>query len=437
MTRVFVTAMVFLGCQQQAPSSLARLTGTHGLALHGEVLAVTSADTNELRVLHVNPPNYASSGVRLFVTGPNPLETLSIPTLDRPTIVSSSHAARFGVGPSGQLLFAGRPGAAELSVVHADPSNVKIGLVEVRRVPLPGPTTALVAGAPSETEERVYVATTDGARGVLLEVVLTPPALGARVARTRVLRAVADEVFSALAVVAPLTGRTDGSAPFCDRSACLAVGTRRGAGTQGDSFLVDPTSGAVRPLPFQGPVRSLVSHGAYASMAAGRFVHALLDEEACGGPDCGGVVAIDTSAPNWSQSRRLTSALKGLPMSISVGPGPLVGVDQTTTALVGALGLGNGRVLFFDAETQLPLTVGGAEYVVALDSTVDRCSGGLVPGASVWDTNPVGGASARLFLAFPSANFVSELRPLEAGFRPAFVGETGVLNRSNGLICYR
>ena len=144
-TRIVVIALgvviVALACAQQTGTSRANLIGTHDLVLvdqhQGDLLAartynpesdafilvgvpsryvfVTSADTNELRVLE----NYRTGLVgRGFVRAPNPLETLAIPVLDRPTMLAVDEGRNAdGARVTGSYVYAARPGGAEVSVV--------------------------------------------------------------------------------------------------------------------------------------------------------------------------------------------------------------------------------------------------------------------------------------------------------------------------------
>src|SRR5260221_13914373 len=80
MKRVASSILIlgWIGCSQQSVPPPAQIQGTNGLALFGNLLFITSTETNEIKILTVG------SVTRDFVRAPNPLEPLSIPVLDRP-----------------------------------------------------------------------------------------------------------------------------------------------------------------------------------------------------------------------------------------------------------------------------------------------------------------------------------------------------------------
>ena len=84
MTRRFlVVGLALMACTPQTGYSRGGLLGAHDLALTDRYVFISSADTNDLKVLQLDVPN--SPGQRTYVPAPNPLETLSIPVISRPT----------------------------------------------------------------------------------------------------------------------------------------------------------------------------------------------------------------------------------------------------------------------------------------------------------------------------------------------------------------
>jgi len=59
---------------------------------------ITSADTNDLKVLKSYQAGYYQAAPAIAVKGPDPLETLSIPVLDRPSVLFADEACRPPVG---------------------------------------------------------------------------------------------------------------------------------------------------------------------------------------------------------------------------------------------------------------------------------------------------------------------------------------------------
>lgn len=313
-------ALAVAACTQATGSRSARLIGTHDLVLVSEntdaflatktlveggwvqvgvpsrYLFLTSADTNELRVLD-NYPTVGSS--RSFAAAPNPLETLSIPVLERPTMLAVDEGRdREGGRVTGAYVYAARPGGAELSVVSVRKRRQLSG----RPFSTPGPVTAIGAFMAVDRTQLVdqttmpptthlYVATWDGDFAAVYRAPLetNPPEEIDHLDYQRVVL-IGQSPITAMLVVAPLASRTLDGAPFCAATECLALSTRVNRGTGGETFLVDPATGQKAALAFSGPVRKLVSS------ANGSRIYGVLDEQACGGPACGGVVAVDVVA---------------------------------------------------------------------------------------------------------------------------------------------
>ncbi len=416
MRRLWGVALVGLaaasGCSQQAGGSSASLSGSQDLVVvdalgadgglarvealaDGGVLSiggpneyvfVTSVNTNELRVLRMARPGALG---RQWVPAPNPVETLAIPVLARPSMLAVDEGLHAdGRRVTGAYVYAGRPGASVLSVVGAAPEELRA--VTASPLPLPGPVTAFAAWIGQDLERlpattTLYVATYDGARGAVyaltlssdpaaLREALTRPSAERPAPRAQRLFDVADESVMALQVMPPLRSRTLDGQPFCEVTACLAVSTRRAAGTGGRSFLVEPSSLRTAPLDFGGPVRDLATTG------NGFRLFGVLDEEKCGGPACGGVVAVDTISATGPAGFQRALDFSGQPMqpittgeALPTGLSLAQGVDLRTTieasdggangvgfaltsyALLGVVASSNGQFTFFDGLAGVPI----------------------------------------------------------------------------------
>lgn len=312
LTSLVVVAAV--GCQ--APQGLLPLNlfGAHDMVLVDELpgdgtiasvsdggvpnqyLFVTSADTNELKVLK----NYkALLAGRYPVTAPDPLEALSIPVLNGPTSLFADEGLSANLRRvTGRYVYATREGGAELSVIDATPA----GFAQVTRSPLvlPAPITAGVAwlgvGLTQVPDtSSVYLATFDGTNSVVYRLDL-PTDRSRRgeiaLATPERLLDVGQEAVVALAVAPPFPGRTLYGLPFCQgTSKCLVLATRRDSGKErvdGRTLMVELDTMRTATLAFPGPVRVLKVAG------LGRRVHGLLDEEKCDSASCGGALVVDT-----------------------------------------------------------------------------------------------------------------------------------------------
>lgn len=384
-------SLAFLGCQQQGVSTASAFVGANDLVLVDRLvdgalaeegnesinryLFVTSTNTNELRVLNLDSPS--AVGVRrLALTGPNPLEPLSIPVLDRPTGLSLDTRYEGGARRKGSLLYVTRQGGAEFSIVGVEQTELR----EVRRVSTPAPITALTNLMVDAQTSRVWVATFDGDDASVLELVLPASARGLRArtsaslvgALTTRLR-VSGATISAMLAVPGLEGRTVNGRPFCATPGrpCLVIATRRLAGADGTTSLIDPETLEAVPLLFPGPIRALaISDRAVEGVegtSPGAIIFGVLDEEACGSSRCGGVAAIDTrrSRPGASSFATLqVGALEPRPVRWSdglvrgvsiVGGGRVKNVTLegglATPGLLGVLTMSNGEIVFFDGLT--------------------------------------------------------------------------------------
>ncbi|MBL8921557.1 MAG: hypothetical protein JNJ54_22040 [Myxococcaceae bacterium] len=389
MTRlILVLSLTFLGCQQPGVSTASAFVGANDLVLVDwlvdgaladggtesvdRFLFVTSTNTNELRVLNLDSPT-AVGARRLAITGPNPLETLSIPVLDRPTGLSLDTRYEEGARRKGSLLYVTRPGGAEFSIVGVELAELR----ELRRVSTPAPITALTNLMVDAQTSRVWVATFDGEDASVLELVLPASARGLRARTTASLVGalstrlrVSGASISAMLAVPGLEGRAVNGRPFCANPAkpCLLMATRRLAGAEGTTSLIDPETLEAVPLLFPGPVRSLaISDRAVEGVdgtSPGAVVFGVLDEEACGGSRCGGIAAIDTrrsrpGAPAFGPLQvgglepRPLRWSDGLVRGVSiVGGGRVKNVTVeggiATPGLLGVLTMSNGEIVFFD-----------------------------------------------------------------------------------------
>ena len=397
-SRLFIlAALVFTACTQGTTSSPNGFIGANdmvlvdlldGGALVGEgnvgvnrFLFVTSTNTNELRVLDLRVPT-ANGITRAGLNAPNPLETLSIPVLDRPTSLSLDTRYVGGVRRKGSLLYVTRQGGAEVSIVGVEPSELR----EVRRVPMPAPVTALANLMPDAVTSRLWVATFDGTNAAVLELTMPGAASELRKKTTASLVSsltprlqIRGASIVAMRAMPGLAGRMLAGRPFCadPSKPCLAVSTRGAAGAEGSTSLVDLSTLETAPLQFPGPVRVLsTSDGRLEGTGAdegamapppGAVVYGVLDEEACGSFRCGGVAAVDTRGAAGVDGFGVlradgvpTQPLRwndGLVRGLSFVAGGQVRLATATDGGLGAfpvLGLmtmSNGDIIFFDALT--------------------------------------------------------------------------------------
>lgn len=351
-----------------------------------QFLFVTSVDTNELRVLRLSRKDALG---RQWERAPNPIETLSIPVISRPSILAADEGLHVnGRRVTGSYVYAGRPGSSVISVVGASPDE--FAAVTSSPLPLPSPLTAMAAWMGTDLSTlpattTLYAATFDGTRGGLYAIELPSKAADLRTAinaptpehpaiRARLLFDVADESIQALQVMPPLTGRTVDAQPFCDTTACLAIATRRGAGVDGRTLLIDPQTLRAVPLDFGGPVRDFGTTG------NGFRLFGILDEEKCGGPTCGGVVGVDTltavSPVGFPRAQDFTgqpmlpiTVGDALPMGIALAQGAdlrqtyetldagtrEIGLVIANYALLGIVSASNGQFTFFDGLAASPI----------------------------------------------------------------------------------
>jgi hypothetical protein len=258
-------------------------------------LFLTSTDTNELKILNLYKPGYLG---RAFELAPNPLETLAISVLSRPSVLACDEGlSADGRRVTGPFVYATRRGGAQLSVVDATSS----GFIQVTSAPLatPAPVTAIVGwmgdhltAIPATTD--VYYATWDGQLASLY--VLTLPTDRARrgevkAARPRHLIDFGPEAVVAMQVLPALASRTLDGIPFCaGPAACLAIATRANRGAGGRTLLLELDTLRAAPMAFPAPVREFSTSGAAVRL------YGILDEEGCTDLVCGGVIGVDTTA---------------------------------------------------------------------------------------------------------------------------------------------
>ncbi len=403
-----VAALSLLGCSQTSAVSTAGLGGSHDTLVHGRFVFITSADKNELRVLDTAPPGING---KIFVRAPNPLETLSIPVVQGANTLSHDYglASRSDLAPdggvrpagsfvAGNFVFASQPGLPAVSIVSAGPQLTRPGGVigaepvfrEIRRLPTSAPVVATAGWLDDTRRSTLYFATFDGTSAGVFSLALGDGTSSANASVQRV-TTFAGESVVALAVVPPMSARTlDGSA-FCATTACLVVATRDMQGTQGRTLLIDPVSLKSAVLDFGAPIRALTvapqatfrlqgdpdDMPSRVALAPGERIFGTLDEERCGGPACGGIVAVDTRL-GTNGVFALARDASGLPMRpISLGSSMVTGLalaDSPQVLLPGALtadgtaGLAtfplfgvvtgsNGDVLYFNALNLMHLDV--------------------------------------------------------------------------------
>lgn len=352
---------------------------------------MTSSATNELRVLENFRDGLTGRG---FLRAPNPLETLSIPVLDRPTLLATDEARNAdGQRVTGPYVYAGRPGSAEVSVISVARRRQLSG----KPFPVPAPLTDLAAWmdvdtsvpaieTPIPTSTRLFVSTWDGEVSSVWTVTLATDS--PELERLEFKRALLVDGLPivALAAVPPRANRTLDGAPFCERRGCLALALREDGGRAGQTLLLDPESGRTAKLDFGGPVRELVHSESQPRLFA------LLDEQACGGPSCGGVLAVDlltgVSPAGFPRSRDATGTLMaplrsdGLITGLALAADVILQQAQETASTdggtssgieylkqrydeLGAFGSSNGVITFFSALSSSIIDFDGRRAVVS------------------------------------------------------------------------
>lgn len=390
-----ISLCALAGCSERPLAQAARLAGVNELVQIDKYVFSTSTDNNELRVLDLEPVNVTG---RQFKLAPNPLEPLAIPVVSRPSFLArdvryldGAYELQIGDGNTatytladgtvrtfgngelvplpgyveegGPYVYAVAAGGIEISVVDGTPDpddgslvTERTNLREVKRLLAPAPVSAITALRVSDNESLLAYATWDGRRAQLLTVSLPEPSSAAKLkqqeveARTRVIDALPGEVISSLLLLSDHT---------------IAVATRKDRGATGRSFIFDTRTLATVDLQFGGPVRSLVTHaGARTNdtvYPARRRIFGVLDEEACGNPSCGGIVAVDTATGTrgidvGGQPMFTLSVGDALVQGLALAPGMLLNLPNgpdsyiaDTVPLLGVATSSAGTLVFFDA----------------------------------------------------------------------------------------
>jgi hypothetical protein len=384
-------------CSQQQVAPPASLAGTNDVLWRADKIFVTSSRGDEVRVLNtVGTPTQPKG----FVTGPNPLAPLSIPTLPRPTNLSEDvRYSSEGFQLDGNYVFATRAGASEISVIGAK------GLVERKRLVAAAPVTASSGWLLESGTTRLYFTTFDGAAASLFSVdlpadetalaALSNEALQMSVRR---LGGFVGNVVKSLLAVPQYAERRVGGQPFCSGAeACLLVSTRSLQGGPSLTQMVDPQTlqsvelnfgSAVRELVIAPRVAVLINDQTKELLHEGERVFALLDESQCTSAVCSGVVAVDTKTANdgtFPRAKDFSGAEmlpiitgESLPIGLSVAAGVRLAVPAGLTeqgiagvadyVLLGAMTLGDGQLLIFDGFSLTHLDGDSAppEFVSAL-----------------------------------------------------------------------
>ena len=164
-------ALVLAACSQTGVAPPTRLSGTNSSVVSGSLLFVTSTRSNELRVLDLEP----RAGLqRDFVRAPNPLMSLSIPTLPAPVeLATPTRYGPLGQPLQGDWVFARGAGGPSVSVIGA--LNCPQQLKEFGRIaPRPDSVVTALASRLSsdDLQAQLYFATFDGTDTTLWELLL-------------------------------------------------------------------------------------------------------------------------------------------------------------------------------------------------------------------------------------------------------------------------
>jgi hypothetical protein len=410
-----VSVFVLIGCTAQTTTRTAGLVGANDMVLvdllsgpnfplanevgrplpdagiRAQFFFITSTDTNELKVLFNYRPTLQG---RDFYPAPNPLETLSIPVPDRPTVLAVDEGLQAvgtteGRRVTGSYVYSTRPGASRIAVVGTSPSEFR---QVIDPIAAGGPVTAMVAFMNPETgnnklgdslpnNTQLYFGTSDGEVGLVYRVslptsvaALLPPFIPVN----ERLVSLPNENISALLALPAFTGRNVDGRPFCATETCLVVGTRAKGGKEGRTFVFEPSTKTRVSVAFPGPVREL-------KMALDDpRIYAILDEEYCGSPACGGVIGADTRVATGNafplvsdsagqtmlpirvgntlpQALALASNLPIRRTVIDTADGGGVGLVLTSKALglLGSFTSSDGQLTFFDGEQGLVIDFDG------------------------------------------------------------------------------
>lgn len=418
MKRAIVLALAMVGCQQTATVTTSAFLGTNDIVLADQLsadgalteagtesvnryLVVTSTNSNELRVLDLQSPSTPSVG-RTALRGPNPLEALSIPVLDRPTDLSIDTRYENGVRRKGALVYVTRQGSTEVSIVGMEPGELR----ELRRLATPAPVTAITNLMADATNSRLFVATFDGLSSSVLSVAMpgTSKALrtvsAAELTKRMTTRLRVDGAsILALLALPGLPGRVVNGRPFCAGAAstCLVVSSRRLSDLEVTTSMVDLETLESVKLEFESPVRALLTAerqleatGTDAPLP-GALVYGVLDEGACASPRCGGVAAVDTRSGAGSFVAPIVDGVPSRPVRwsdgivrgvsvIAGGEVPSATGELETVSLLGVMTMSNGEIVFFDGLTM---------SLLERDTTAASLSAATASVAGPWVAGPV------------------------------------------------
>jgi len=173
---VTVALAVGLGvaCTQSGNPPVTGLSGTNSVLASGSLVFVTSTASNELRVLLLNPPPGTPPAPVDYVRAPNPLSSLSIPTLTAPIdLATPTRYGPLGQPLTGDWVFvrgAGSPAVSVIGAVNCPQQLREFGRIEPRGDAV---ITAMASRLTSDdTLAYLYLATFDGETSTLWEVVL-------------------------------------------------------------------------------------------------------------------------------------------------------------------------------------------------------------------------------------------------------------------------
>ncbi len=383
----------WLGCSQQSVPPPAQIQGTNGLALFGNLLFITSTETNEIKVLNVGLVS------RDFVRAPNPLEPLSIPVLDRPTDLARdlNYDSR-GAEVVGPYLYVRGQSSSQISIVGTD---LTTQLVELKRVLTSGIVTAIAARGPNPSgasgASTLYFATADTPRcQVNPDGGQCPPGSFTRATLWQAMVPPVDSNNRLSASVNPIPraefNSTVTSIVVMPSSPNLAIATRTLSDVRGRTIIFNPESSAVvSELPFPSSLRylatnptvdALLGDGGTTTLDAGSRMYGILDETSCPSAlPCPAIVAVDTSAgitdggiPDGGLLSADSTGMPmvpltygpALPMTITLSRNALVPVPNPTPLggtylrdspqkMIGFVPTSNGATYFFDAVGLLPI----------------------------------------------------------------------------------
>jgi hypothetical protein len=429
------------------------------LAVVNDLLFVTSPGAAELRALdlRISP--------RDFVRAPNPLEPLSIPVLDTPTVL----ARDIDYNSNGDIddttynpyVYVQGAASAEISIVGSRRDNQ---LVELKRLVAPGIVTAIAARAPEggdpTKDSTLYFATMNAGQASLWQ--LTIPHADPTTGR---MTADPDSLPKQRLEYVPGGVGDPISSILILPNHRIAVASRAAGSAVGRTIILDTSTQQQWLLQFPSPVRQLVTHPAVKNppLPAGKRIFGVLDQDACGTSiDCPGILAVegldtlptDPPTPNPLFTMRSHDATGAPMVPIRDGPGLITGLSfgldvplsvPGSLLQVGLLGIvtsASGLIYFFDGVAlsifNTPLTDTIAQTLSYADpsvnppQTIDGKSASYVPGpipGTVTDpTIPYPAISVALGAALDETVTVTYQGTIP-GFRDVPITITGVVTQ--------